>query len=476
MDLHISFMSRRDLSGQIYRHVRSAILAGQLRAGDPLPPTRDLARQLSVARNTVSTAYDRLAGEGFLRSQVGAGTFVSDDVKPSRPRRSTSAGALRPRDVWGRISAEPDLSIYAPEFDFRAGLPDARLFPYQTWRRLVARELRADAVGNGGNAHPAGHQGLRAAIARHIGVSRGVQAAPTDVFVTSGIQQALDVVGRVLLEPGATVAMEDPVYPLARHLFVSLGARIVPTPVDAEGLVVDALPRSAKLVYVTPSHQYPLGMPMSFQRRTALLAWAERYGAAVVEDDYDSEFRFVGRPIEPLHTLDRTGRVLYLGSFSKVMLPTLRMGFLVAPPSVQQAIERAKAVTDWHSSGPQQAALARFIDDGSLARHIRKMRQVYQPRFERLSELLARDFTGWLKVVPSVAGLHLCAVTEGLSAAEVVRVVETAAGRDVAFFPLSQFTADPGRRMSQTGIVLGYGAIPIERIDEGLRRLAECLP
>jgi GntR family transcriptional regulator / MocR family aminotransferase len=474
--VHVAFTSRRDLSGQIYRQLRTAILAGRLRAGDPLPPTRDIARQLEVARNTVSAAYDRLAGEGFIRSKVGAGTFVSDEVPPADGRTRSTAGPLQPRGVWARITQQPDLAAYEPEFDFRAGLPDARLFPYQTWRRLMSRELCASAVGNGGNAHPAGHPGLRAAIARHIGVSRGIEASPADVVVTNGIQQALDLIGRILLEPGATVAMEDPVYPMARHLFVSLGMRVAEVPVDSEGLVVDAIPHDAALVYVTPSHQFPLGMPMSLPRRMALLAWADRHGAAVVEDDYDSEFRFVGRPIEPLHTLDRTGRVLYVGSFSKVMLPTLRLGFLVAPRALQQALERAKTVTDWHTSVPPQAALARFIDEGSLGRHIRKMRHVYQARFERVSALLARDFTLWLKVVPSVAGLHLCAVGDGLSVEETVAVVERAADRGVGLQPLSQFTADPARKVALPGLVIGYGAIPTELIHEGLRRLAQCLP
>ena len=476
MDVHVAFTSRNDLSGQIYRQLRAAVLAGRLRAGDQLPPTRDLARQLEVARNTVSVAYDRLAGEGFIASRIGAGTFVSDELHDPGVRSGPAPGPLRPREVWARITPFPDLAVYHPEFDFRCGLPDARSFPYQTWRRLMAREHTAAAVGNGGNSEPAGHPGLRAAIARHVGVSRGVQASTADVIVTNGIQQALDVIARVLLEPGARVAMEDPVYPVARHLFVSLGARIAEVPVDSEGLVVDAIPDDTTLVYVTPSHQFPLGMAMSFARRTALLEWADRHGAAVVEDDYDGEYRFVGRPIEPLHTLDRNGRVLYVGSFSKVMLPTLRLGFVVAPRSLQASLQRAKAVADWHTSVPPQAALARFIDEGSLARHIRKMRRLYQARFARLSEILARDFTPWLKVVPSVAGLHMCALADGLSVDETVAIVDRAAARGVALNPLSQYTADAARKVEQPGLVIGYGAISIDRIDEGLRRLADCLP
>jgi GntR family transcriptional regulator / MocR family aminotransferase len=476
MELHVALADRGNLSGQIYRQVREAILSGQLRPGDRLPPSRDLARQLAVARNTVSVAYDRLTGEGFIGSRVGAGTFVSDLVPAAQTEEPPAAGPLRPRAVWARIPAQPDLAAYHPEFDFRSGLPDARLFPYQTWRRLLAREFTPAAIGNGGNTDPAGHPGLRASIARHVGTSRGVQANASDVLVTNGVQQAIDLISRVLLEPGGHVAIEDPVYPVARHLFVSLGARVTSVPIDAEGLVVDALPDDAELVYVTPSHQFPLGMPMSLNRRMALLDWADRRGAVVVEDDYDSEFRFVGRPIDPLQTLDRSGRVLYVGSFSKVLLPTLRLGFVVAPRRLHEALNRAKAVTDWHTSDPPQAALARFIDDGGLARHVRKMNHVYRARFNLLGSLLAEEFAGRLQVVPSVAGLHLCALTPDLSVDETVSVFECAAARGVGLNPLSQYTADPVRKAAQTGFVIGYGAIPIERIEEGLRRFAECLP
>jgi GntR family transcriptional regulator / MocR family aminotransferase len=476
MELHVALADRGNLSGQIYCQVREAILSGHLRPGDRLPPSRDLARQLAVARNTVSVAYDRLTGEGFIGSRVGAGTFVSDQLPDADPEGRPTVGPLRPRAVWARIPAQPDMAAYHPEFDFRSGLPEARLFPYQTWRRLLARQFAPAAIGNGGNTDPAGHPGLRSSIARHVGTSRGVQASAADILVTNGVQQALDIIVRTLLEPGARIAVEDPVYPVARHLFVSAGARVTAVPVDAEGLVVDALPDDAELVYVTPSHQFPLGMPMSLARRMALLEWADRRGAAVVEDDYDSEFRFVGRPIDPLHTLDRRGRVLYVGSFSKLLLPTLRLGFLVAPPGLQEALARAKVVSDWHTSVPPQAALARFIDDGGLSRHVRKMSHVYRARFIHLASLLADEFAGRLQVVPSVAGLHLCALTPDMSVDETVSVFERAAAGGVALNPLSQYTADPARKAAQTGFVIGYGAIPIERIEEGLRRFGECLP
>jgi GntR family transcriptional regulator/MocR family aminotransferase len=463
MDFHVSLQGRRDLSGQIYRQLREAILDGRLRVGDALPPTRELAGRLQVARNTVGVAYDRLTSEGFLASRVGAGTYVRESGPASRS--APAASPLRPRPVWDSVGPWPGWLRARPEFDFRVGLPDPRLFPYETWRRLMAREMRRPASAA---ADPAGHEGLRAAVARHIGVSRGVRAGADDVIVTNGIQQALDLVSRVLLEPGDTVAVERPGYPPARMLFRSLGLRVAGVPVDAEGLRVDALPPEARAVYVTPSHQFPLGMPMSLARRTALLEWSARQNAAVIEDDYDAEFRFGGRPIEPLQNLDRSGLVLYAGSFSKVLVPRMRIGFLVAPASLRAALTAAKYVTDWHSPLPSQAGLARFIDEGLLARHVRRTRQEYEERHGLLAETLARDFAGRLEPVPSAAGLHVSAFTgdDPAGAAERAR----AAGAQV--HTLAEVAMDPATR---PGIALGYGAIPAAKIREGLRRLSDAL-
>jgi GntR family transcriptional regulator / MocR family aminotransferase len=323
VDLHVSLDGGGDLAGQIYRQVRDAILDGRLRLGQPLPPTRELAIRLAVPRNTVSAAYYRLTGEGFVAGRIGAGTYVTGTAHPAARvggainARGTVdpggalavSGPLRPRAIWDDIPDPPDLTPRW-RYDFRTGMPDAGLFPYQTWRALVTRELRVTAVGTGAYADPAGEIGLRTAIARHVGVSRAVRADPDDVVVTNGMQQALDLLARVLLAPGSVVAVEDPGYLPPVHLLRSHGAEVVGVPVDAEGIDVTAIPASAEMVYVTPSHQYPLGMPMSLARRMALLAWAERSGGVIVEDDYDSEFRFAGRPAEPLQSLDRGGRGL----------------------------------------------------------------------------------------------------------------------------------------------------------------------
>jgi GntR family transcriptional regulator/MocR family aminotransferase len=275
----------------------------------------------------------------------------------------------------------------------------------------------------------------------------------------------------VLLRPGDRVAVEDPGYAPPWWLLASLGARVAGVPVDGDGLVVDAVPPHTRLVYVTPSHQFPLGMSMSLPRRMALLAWARRHEAAILEHDYDSEFRFGGRPIEPLQTLDTSGRVVYVGSFSKTMLPALRLGFLVAPASLRQAVRAAKFVTDWHTTLPAQAALARFIDEGFLARHVRRMRHVYQARHQQIVDTLTNELGGHLEVVPSAVGLHVTATARTASSADLDAVLGRASAAGVEILPLWGYVVGTP---TPPGLVFGYGAIPTERIEEGLHRLRQC--
>ncbi|PRY30347.1 PLP-dependent aminotransferase family protein [Umezawaea tangerina] len=462
MDFHVTLDGRGDRSTRIYRQLLEAILDGRLRPGERVPPTRELGERLGVARNTVAVAYDRLTAEGFLVGRVGAGTYVYSDGDRPRSRQAPAGADVRPRATWA-AAAEPERDTASGlPYDFSAGVPDVGLFPFGTWRRLLRPEAARADYGD-----PSGLPELREAIARHVGVSRSVRADTDDVLVTQGAQQALDLVCRVLVEPGECVAVEDPGYPLARALFRSHGARVVGVPVDGEGLVVDALPPSARLVYTTPSHQFPLGTPMSLRRRTALLDWARRHGAVVVEDDYDSEFRYSDRPLEPLQSLDRAGRVVYVGSFSKTLLPTLRLGFLVAPASLRPALRAAKQLTDWHGDPIAQAALARFIDEGLLARHIRRATRVYAARHARITAALRDDFARWLEVVPSAAGIHLAARTR----CDPDEVVGVARSRGVAIRALSSFSPEV-----HFGLVIGFGAIPVDRIDDGLRLLAGSFP
>jgi GntR family transcriptional regulator/MocR family aminotransferase len=467
---HVSLVGRTDLSGEIYRQIRQAILDRRLRPGERLPPTRELATALSVSRSTVTVAYESLLAEGFATSHAGAGTFVSHHLETKRPasqtRRST-ARAIQVRGVWKTIPLPPHF-LRAARFDFRPGLPDASLFPHRTWRRVVAGALRSREMTAGVYENPAGNWDLRAAIARHIGISRSVSGSPDDVIVTNGTQQALDIIARVLLDPGDVVAVEKPGYLPPKALFKALGARVVGVPVDSEGLVVEALPAEARLVYVTPSHQFPLGVAMSLSRRRALLAWAERRNAVVVEDDYDSEFRFGGRPLEPLQTIDSTGRVVYVGTFSKTLLPALRLAFMVVPPSLREAAHKAKYVTDWHTATIAQSALAQFIDEGTFARHIRKVGRCYGERHEMLTSEIKTNFGDYLDLVPSSTGLHVAAYARSASVDDIDAIASRAFDLGVAIrsFPLE---GEP-----RVGIMLGYGAIETARIAEGLRRLRRC--
>ena len=475
MDFQVNLIGRKNLSGEIYRQIRNAIGDGRLRPGDCLPASRDLAQSLKVSRTTVTVAYDRLAGEGYLTSRIGAGTYVNNQVvrtQEEKIRRGDGSlrGSLQPRAVWNSISLSKAFDKPA-RFDFRTGLPDASLFPHETWRRLVVRALHSEAVAGGVYGEPGGYPGLRQAIARHIGISRGVQVSPDDITITSGAQQSLDLVARALVSPGDRVAVEDPGYHPPRFLFESLGAQVRGVPVDSEGIVVDKLPRNTRLVYVTPSHQYPLGVTMSLSRRLALLDWADHNNAAIIEDDYDSEFRFDGRPVEPLHTLDASGRVIYVGSFSKTLLPTLRLGFVATPPGCTLAVHKAKYVADWHTSMVLQVALAQFIDAGAFARHLRKVRRVYTARHETITRILNKDFADHLEVVPAVAGLHVTALARFSSVEEITEVVQRASALGIQIQRLAKFAVEDAPR---AGLLFGYGAIPTARIPEALSLLRSC--
>ncbi len=462
MDLVISPDGTAGKTVLVYRALREAIVDGRLPVGHRLPPSRVLAADLGVARGSVATAYERLVAEGYLASRVGSGTFVAAVTTPARPRRA-AVDPLRPRAGWSLTPLPVSGARPAPRYDFRAGIPDAGLFPFDAWRRLVVAELRLRANSPGTYADPAGHPALRAAIARYLGYARGVRAAAADVVITNGTQHALDLVARVLVRPGDVVAVEEPGYPPARRLLASLGARVAGVPVDEEGLVVAELPAAARLVYATPSHQFPLGRAMSLRRRHELLDWARSRPAAIVEDDYDSEFRFSARPLEPLHSLDTAGRVIYAGTFSKSMLPALRTGFLLVPPTLRDAVVAARQVGDNYGQMAVQAALARFIDEGQLARHVRRAGKAYAERHTRI--VAALTALPALRVLPSAAGLHVTALTEADSTAVVAE-----AGRvGLAVDDLRDYSTRQG------GFVFGFGAADPALIDEAMAVFAAVL-
>lgn len=471
MDLQVTLDGRADLAGQIYRQIREIILGARLPPGQMLPPSRDLARQLGVSRNTVTAAYDQLAAQGFVGGRVGAGTYVNTQLPSGRPFAPKRRTLLKARSVWADLPVHSQATAPGAEFDFRVGVPDATLFPYQAWRRLMSDELRGTRVRRGVYSEPCGDPRLRAAVAGYLSVTRSIQAEPEDILVTNGMQQAVDLVARVLIESGDCVAVEDPGYQPPRMLFESMGAEVVGVPVDAEGLVIESIPNRAKIVYVTPSHQYPLGVALSLRRRMALVEWAARRNAVILEDDYDTAFADAGKALEPLHTIDRDGRVVYVGSFSKVLLPTLRLGFLVAPPSLREALRSAKFVTDWHTALPGQLALAGFIEEGGLARHVRKMARIYRERREVIRAILSEELQPWLEPFSSAGGMHLSVLMPGASVDQVHEVVASARRHGVAVWPLSDLSLSNPR----SGLLLGFGLISAERIPEGMARLGLCV-
>ncbi|MGK5684547.1 PLP-dependent aminotransferase family protein [Actinoplanes sp. URMC 104] len=503
MDLIIRLDDADGRTAAVYRALRAAIVDGRLPPGERLPPTRALAADLGVARGSVATAYERLAAEGYLTARVGSGTFVAFVPEeesaegpaggPARqgprgaarggPRGAASGGArgaatggagaagrstggpakksmrahrsravadpLRPRADWEFTPLPTSGAKTPPRYDLRSGIPDAGLFPFDAWRRLVTAELRLRANNPGTYGEPAGHPALRQAIARYLGVSRGVRTTAADVVVTNGAQHAFDLIARVLVRPGDVVAVEEPGYPPARRILAALGARVTGVRVDEQGLVVAELPANCRLVYTTPSHQFPLGRAMSLARRRELLDWARRRPAAIVEDDYDSEFRFSARPLEPLHSLDTAGRVIYVGTFSKSMLPAIRTGFLLAPPGLHDALIAARQLGDGYGQPAVQAALARFLDEGLLARHVRRASRAYAQRHSAIVAALGR--MPGLDVVPSAAGLHVTALT----GADSTAVVSACARAGLALDDLRDYST---AEAPQAGFVFGFGA------------------
>ena len=464
MDFQITLPDRRDLTGQIYRQMRAAILGGRLRPGQRLPSTRSLASQVAVARKTVTRAYELLFSESLVTGSPGSGTYVACEIVPAKRYPSAAESVLRPRAVWADVLDPPSLvKPAAPRFDFAVGMPDISLFPFALWRSLIASSSRVVRELDARYGDPQGDPRLREAIARYVAFTRGVVCDAGCIVITHGAQQAFDLIARVLLNPGDVAAVEEPGYPPVRQLWTTQGVKVKPVSVDAEGICVSRLPSSARLVYVTPSHQFPLGMPMSLRRKLELLQWTAHRRACILEDDYDSEFRFDPRPLEALQSLDKRGLVVYVGTFSKVLHPGIRVGFIVAPKSLVPALSAARSLTDSHEPLVTQAALARFIMEGHLARHVRRMSKIYARRRARLLDLLRASPEIYGRIVPSVAGLHIACILRDES--RLKPLLKRALLHGVALTPLSRFST---QQAPSAGIALGYGRISEEQIAEAL--------
>ncbi|MCQ4162388.1 PLP-dependent aminotransferase family protein [Roseomonas sp. GC11] len=462
--------------------IRGRIASGLLPPGASLPSTRALAAEWGVSRTTVTAAYDQLIAEGYLQARQGARTRVAAGLGATAPAGDSQPPPHLPPPLLNRLSAygarlgsvllPPVCRPELPVADFRHGDLSAADFPRLAWRKAITAallrrppSLRYD--------DPAGTLPLRRALQGYLWRARGLRCEPGQIIVVNGSQQGLDLCARLLVDPGARVVMENPGYPLARLAFLAAGAEIAATPVDAEGLRTEALP-PARLAYTTPSHQYPLGGVLSAARRRALLAWAGHCGAYVIEDDYDSEYRFETAPIPPLQAIDDAERVIYLGTVSKTLSPTLRLGYLVVPPPLAEAFTTAKRLADRHTPSLEQAALATMIETGAYERHIRRVRRRNGERRAALLVALEEAFGARVTVAGAAAGLHVVLWFRDLAWAEEGKLIEAAGRAGVGVYPLSPLLAlAPGETPpAQAGLVIGYASMEEKIIRRGVATLA----
>lgn len=464
----------RSLRDRICAAVREAVQSGRVGNGARLPASRTMARDLQVSRITVEAAYAQLEAEGYLRRRVGDGTFVRVDVWPphrapavkpaARRRHETAAWSVRGgRIVHGGGCIDPTTATA-----FSAGFPDLTEFPLDTWRRLTAHRLRG-APAILGYGDPAGESALRAAIARYLAQSRGVRCGPEQVLVLTSSQQALNLAATLLTDPDDVVWLEEPGYRGAQTALGAMGARLTPLPVDQEGMILRASRDGAapRLIYVTPSHQYPTGVTLSLPRRLALIEYAQRHGAWIVEDDYDGEFQYDARPLPAMQGLDTHDRVIYLGTFTKVLFPGLRLAYLVLPPALVSGFVTARSAHDGHSARLAQLVTADFMEQGYFAAHLRRMRKLYQQRRDLLLDEIRRHIGDWCRPLNSAAGLQF---TVTLPRGREAVLTRAAAQVGVDTPGLSErFLSRP--RLD--GWILGFAALREDAIVEGVRRLAK---
>jgi GntR family transcriptional regulator/MocR family aminotransferase len=500
------------LTRQLYAQVREAVVTGRLRAGERLPPTRDLARRLGVARLTVATAYDWLRAEGYVYGKVGAGTFVAsvfgDGVAtprgdasggPSLADSPSSSPAARPSltdtlaasrlSAWARRIAAIPLggsgNVEPARFDFRPSIGAADAFPWARWRRAVGwpdpadqqserrASQREEAARAGRWDALLGPLETRQAIAGWLRRSRAVRCEAEQLLIAGSVQQMLAILARLLIEPGQRLIVEDPSYIGFHAAFLAEGAQLLAIPADAGGIVTDRLPRSseddggdARLAVVTPSHQFPLGVTLTLERRVALLEWARRAGAVIVEDDYDGDLRLEGQPLEALRGLDERDEVIYLGTFAKALYPATRLAYAVLPGWLVEPVARARAASDRHPTWSDALAVTRFIDSGELERHLGRVRRLYRARRDALVAALREELGEAVTIGPAEAGIHLVIGFAG--AVDDVALAEAAGREGIAVTALSPHYA----RAARSGLLLGFGGQPEDALRAGVARLA----
>jgi GntR family transcriptional regulator / MocR family aminotransferase len=469
--------SGRSLPKQIYDGYRGAILRGDIRPGQQVPSSRDLATELRVSRFPVLDAYAQLLAEGYFESRTGSGTFVSSSlpVRALQPnprsepspdsRRLARRAALLPaiqqtpwRDKWGAFG------VHQPAIEH---------FPFERWSRLVARYSRKSGPDVLHNIDALGAWRFREAICAYLRTSRSVRCEPSQIMIVSGSQQALEITARVLLDPGDPVWVEEPIYQLTRAVLVGSGCRLIPVPVDEEGMNVGEGIRQchdARVAFVTPSHQYPLGSTMSASRRLQLLHWAQTEGSWIVEDDYDSEYRYETMPISSLQGLDSDSRVIYIGTFSKVLFASIRLGYIVIPPDLVERFSAIRFAMDIFPPYLYQEVLAEFMFEGDFARHIRKMRALYDERRHAMLEGIYKHLGGLAEVHGAEAGMHMT-----ITLPDHLRDTEIAihaANEKLWLWPLStSYISRPSRQ----GFVLGFGSTPIEQIQPAIKTLSRVI-
>jgi GntR family transcriptional regulator/MocR family aminotransferase len=461
---------------QVYRGVRQAILSGAIDPGQRLPSTRDLAEQLGLSRTVVLLAYDHLLAEGFVMGRGGSGTFVSAGMSRNVAPGTRGLARLKlsrfGKTVSGSIATvnTPVPRPTIPRYNFIYGRSDLATFPFAVWRRLLLRQARKGSTKQFDYGPALGNADLRAAICAHLRRSRAVVCEPDRVIIVNGSQQALDLVIRVLVDPGDTVALEDPHYDGVREALRAAGARMRAVPVDRQGLNPARLPDQATLVFVTPSHQFPTGVILSLERRLALLDWARRRNAVIVEDDYDGEFHYEGRPLESLQGLDREGRIVYIGTFSRTVFPSMRIGYLIAPASLVPAFTAAKWLSDLHSASLEQQTLADFIAGGMYERHLRRLRRRNTARRAVLLEAIEKYLGNRVEVTGDGAGAQVMLWPRKKVVEEAI--VLAAAHKGVGIYGIAHCWL---RQPARAGFILGYARLGEPEIREGIRLLGQIL-
>ncbi|QDQ86944.1 PLP-dependent aminotransferase family protein [Alcaligenaceae bacterium SJ-26] len=468
---------------RIYHMLREQIMDGTLAASTDMPSSRALATELGVSRTTITAVYDQLAAEGFILTAIGRTARVAP--RPGLPGMTAMAqqqrhGAMPSLSRWGRHVSDLDavaLPHHKPaRYDFLYGALASRDFPLQAWKRAYQEALR-DQRHNLYYAPPEGEPSLLHALQGYLRRARGIVCDVSQILVVQGSQQAIDLCARLLLDNSDTFVIEDPCYLMARHSFAATGARMQAVAVDGLGLSTDLLPsdRQARLAYVTPSHQFPLGSVLPVSRRQALLHWARQENAWIIEDDYDGEFRYGQHPIDALHSMDTDGRVIYAGTVSKVLSPQLRLGYLVLPQSLVPVFRQAKRLTDRHVPTLEQQALATLISDGTYERHVRRMRRMHERRRTALLDAVAHHLPASTWVEGTAAGLHIVLWLPLLNAGDEAALAAAARDSDVGVYPVSPLFAVSASQDRPAGLILGYAGLTTEDIAAGMIILAEVL-